>query len=161
MDWHSRLPMDVRTISPELLRATIPEGIDLLLASPSMLASHLPMTHRERTPVGPKVVRHILHLILYLSEAQPEGVGDLRNSSKLHPTSANTLTLMGQGTLLDASEYGSGAHRNTRIWKNLMPHDILEAEHARLLPPNRPADAALEVAELTSWSTFLTIEPGD
>ncbi len=77
MDWNSRLPMNVRTISPELLRATFPEGIDLLLASSPMLARHVHKTHRERTPVGPDVARHILHLILYLSETQPERNGYL------------------------------------------------------------------------------------
>jgi hypothetical protein len=55
-DWNSRLPMDVRTISQELLRATFPEVIDLLLASPPILASHLPKTHKERTPKGLDVV---------------------------------------------------------------------------------------------------------
>ncbi len=75
--WDSRLPMDVHTISPELFGATFPEGIDLILASPPMLASPLPMTHRERTPMGPDVIRHILHLIMYLSVVQPEGVGYL------------------------------------------------------------------------------------
>ncbi len=42
--------------------------------------------------MGPDVVRHTLYLILYLSEAQPEGVGYLYNFSERHPTSANTLT---------------------------------------------------------------------
>jgi hypothetical protein len=69
--------MDVRTISPELLRATFPEGIDLLLASPSMLVSHITCTHIESTLMGPDVVRHIFHLIQYLFEALPEGVGYL------------------------------------------------------------------------------------
>ena len=68
-------------------------------------------------------------------EAQPEGVRYLWNSYDRHSTSANTLPLIGQGNLLDATQCGSGAHRNTRIWQNLLPHDILEAEHARLLPP--------------------------
>jgi hypothetical protein len=87
MDWDSRLSMDVRTISLELLRATFPEGIDLLLASSPMLASHLPRTHRERTPMGPDVVKHILHLIMNLSEAQPEVSDTSRTplSSTPHP----------------------------------------------------------------------------
>jgi hypothetical protein len=79
--WDSRLPMDVRAISLELLRATFPEGIDLLLASPPMLPNHLPMTHRERSPMGPDVVRHIHRLILDLSKAQTRGVGYLWTSS--------------------------------------------------------------------------------
>jgi hypothetical protein len=107
MDWDSRLRMDVRTISSELLRATFSKGTDLLLANPPMLARHVPKTHRERTPVGPDVVWHILHLFLYLSETQLEGIGYLWNSSKCHPTSANTLALTGQGNLLNASERGS------------------------------------------------------
>jgi hypothetical protein len=68
-----------------------------------MLVSHLPRTHRERTPMGPDVVRHILHLFLYLSEAHPELVGYLLNSFELHPRSAKTLTLMGQGSSMPHS----------------------------------------------------------
>jgi hypothetical protein len=99
--------MDVRTISPELLRATVPEGIDLLLASPPMLANHLLKTHRARTPLGPEGVRHILRLIFYLSETQPEGFGYLWNFVELHPASAKILSLLRKGTLLDASKCGS------------------------------------------------------
>jgi hypothetical protein len=55
-DWDSRLPMDVRTISHELLRATFPDGGDLILASPPMQAIHLPITHRNHTSTGPDVV---------------------------------------------------------------------------------------------------------
>jgi len=63
--------MNARTISPELLRATSPEGVDLLPASPLMLANNLPKTYRAHTPLGPDVVRHILRLILYLSDTSP------------------------------------------------------------------------------------------
>ena len=93
-DWDSRLPMNVRTISPELIRATFPDGVDLLLASPPMQASHLPGTYRDHTPMGPDVVRHILRLILYISEAQSEWAGYFWSSSQLHPTSAITLSLL-------------------------------------------------------------------
>jgi hypothetical protein len=74
VDWDSRLTTNVRTVLLKLLRATFPEGIDLLLASPPMPASHLPKTHREHTPMGLDVVRHILRLIPYLSKAQPAGL---------------------------------------------------------------------------------------
>ena len=94
-DRDSRLPMNVRIISPELLRSTFPDGDDLLLASPPMQASHLPMTHREHTSMGPDVVRHIIRLILYLFEAQSDGVGYLWSSSELYPASATTLSLLG------------------------------------------------------------------
>ncbi len=116
-----------------------------------MLAYHIPRTHRERTPLGPGVVRHILRLILHLSEAHPEGVKYLWNSSELHPASVNTLSQLGRGTLLQASDCGSGAYRNTHIWQNLMPQDAMEVEHARLLPPTRLVDAALEKTRLSMW----------
>ena len=152
-DWDSRLPMDVRTIFLELLRATFPEGIYLLLVSPPMLANHLSRPHREHTPSGPYVVQHILRLILHVSEAQPGGVGYLWNSSELHPPSANTLSLLGQDTLLDAPKCGSRAYRNTRIRQSLLPQDTLAAEHARMLPPTRPIEDALETSCLFVWST--------
>ena len=76
-DWDSRLPMDIRTISPELFTTIFPEGIDLLLASPPTLAHHLPRSHRVHTPMDPDVVRHILHLILHFSEAHPGWDGDI------------------------------------------------------------------------------------
>ena len=80
-DWDSRLPLDVRTISLELLTSTFPEGLDLLLASLPMLSRHLPRSHTVHTAMGPDDVRHILRRILHLSEAQPEGVGYTWNSS--------------------------------------------------------------------------------
>jgi hypothetical protein len=124
--------MDVRNISPELLRVTIPEGIDRILAIPHMLAIHLSKSKREHPPPGPDIVRHIIRLVPHLSETQPEGVGYIWNSSEIYPPSANTLSLLGQGTLLDASKCGLGAYRNTSIWQNLLPYDTLAAEHARL-----------------------------
>jgi len=107
------------------------------------------MTYRKRTPIGPDVVRHILRLVYYLSEAELEVIGYLWSFSELHPASANNLSLLGQGTLLDAPKCGSGAYRNTRIWQTLMPHDALKKEHARLLPPSNPVDAAFATAGLS------------
>jgi hypothetical protein len=69
--------MDVRTIFLELLRATFPEGIYLLLVSPPMLANHLSRPHREHTPPGPDIIRHIFRLIMHLSETHPGGIGYL------------------------------------------------------------------------------------
>ena len=48
----SRLPMDVRTISPELLKVTFPEGIDLILANPPVLATHLSSSNIDHAPPG-------------------------------------------------------------------------------------------------------------
>jgi hypothetical protein len=107
--------MDVRTISPELLNVTFPEGIYLILASPPLLTTRLSKPNKEHTPPGPDIGLRILRLVLRLSESQPGGVGYVLNSSELHPPSANTMSLLAQGTLLDASKCSSGAYRNTRI----------------------------------------------
>jgi hypothetical protein len=112
--------MDVRTISPELISATFPEGIDLVLVSPHVLASHLSKSNRDRTPPDPDIDGHILRLVLHLTESQPRVVLYIWNSCELYPPSANTLSLLCQGNLLDSSKYGSGAYRNTRIWQNLL-----------------------------------------
>ena len=89
--WDSRLPMDVHIISLEFLTATFPEGIDLILGSPIVLVIHLSKSKREHTPPGPDIVRHILRLVLHLSETQPGGVGYIWNCFELHPLSAHTL----------------------------------------------------------------------
>jgi len=60
--------MDVRTISPELLRVTFPEGINLILVNPHVLAIDLSKSKREHTSPGPDIGRHILRLVLHLSE---------------------------------------------------------------------------------------------
>jgi len=124
--------MDVRTISPDLLNVIFPEGIDLILASPPMLATRLSSSNQDHTPPGPDIAPHIIRLILHLSETQPRGVEYIRTSSELNPPSANTLSLLGQGTLLDASKCGLEVYHNTRICQNLLPRDTLAAEHARL-----------------------------
>ena len=73
-DWHSRLSMDVRTISPELLSVQFPEGIDLILAIPPMIATHLSNSNKEHIPPVPNISRHITRIVLHISELQPRGV---------------------------------------------------------------------------------------
>jgi len=153
--------MDVRTISLELLNITFPEGIDLILVSPSVLASHLSSSNKDHTLPGPDIGRHIIRLVLHLSELQPRGVGYIWTSSELHPPSTNTLSLLEQGTLLDALKCSSGAYRNIRIWQNLLPQDTLAAEHARLKLSARPVEEALDTARLSMWSTHPSYQSGD
>ena len=71
----------------------------------------------------------------------------------IHLPTAHILSILGQGTLLDAPTCGSEAYRNTVIWQNLMPRSVLEAEHARLVNPTRPVETALEAVGLSDLST--------
>jgi len=89
------------------------------------------------------------------------GVGYIWNSSELHPPSANTLSLLGQGTLLDASNYGSRTYSNTRIWQNLLPQNIPATELARLQLLIIPVDAALATTWLSMWSTHPSPQQGN
>ena len=89
--WDTRIPMDVRTISSKLLKFRFPEGIDLILANPPMLATHLSKSNKEHTPQGPDIGRYVLRLVLHLSESQPGGVRYIWNSFELHPPSTTTL----------------------------------------------------------------------
>jgi hypothetical protein len=60
-DWDCRLPMDVPTISPELLNATFPVGIDLILASPPVIVARLFSSNIDHTPStgsGPRPTHH-------------------------------------------------------------------------------------------------------
>ena len=90
---------------------------------------------------------------MYLTEAQPERVGYIRDSIELNPPIAHTLSLMGQGSLIDARKCGSGAYRITRTWQNLMPRSVLEAKYAARLPkPTMLVEAALEADKLSTSS---------
>ncbi len=72
------------------------------------------------------------------------------------PPIVHTLSLLGHGTLIDASTCGSEAYRTTRVWQNLLPRSTLESEHARLPQSARPVEAALEAARLSTWGTHWT-----
>ena len=76
-------------------------------------------------------------------------------------SSAATLSLLCRGALLDASKCDSGAHRDTRIWQNLLSHDTLAAEYVRFRSSARPDEAAMKRAGLSRWSTHPSPQPGD
>jgi len=153
-DWYSRLPMDARIISPKVMTQTFPEDIDLILASSPVLSKHLPMTHKNQGPHIPFIAHRISMFIWCLAESQPaEGVGCVWDSTRIYSPTAHTLSLLGQGMLIDAPICDSWAYRNNRVWKNLVPRSVLEAEHARLLKPTRPIETSLEASRLSTWST--------
>jgi hypothetical protein len=160
-DRDSCLSRDVRIISPEILIAAFPKGINLILASPPTPSTQVSNTNKARTPQGPDIGRDIIHLILHLSKSQPDGVGYIWNSSELNPPSPNTMPLLGPGSLLDATKRGLVAYRNTRIWQNLLPQDTLLADHACLQPTTRPVESLPERAGLSHWSTYPTQRPAN
>ena len=154
--WDSSLPRDIHTISPALLNATFQEGIDLILASPPVLATRAYDPNKDHPLPGPDIARHVTSLVLHISKTHTNGVGSILNSFELHPPSALTMSLMGPGILLDATECGSGAYRNTRLWQNLMSQDTLAEFQARTRPPTGSVEKALEGAGLSNRSTYPT-----
>jgi hypothetical protein len=64
---NSRVPMDIRTISPVIFTNTIPEGMGIILTSPSMMAQHLSRAHKETTLPCQGAPHRLSHLIQYLT----------------------------------------------------------------------------------------------
>ena len=65
--------------------------------------------------------------------------------------------MMGPATILNAPKCGSGAHRPTCIWQNLIPKEMLEEAYSDLPKPSRIEDKMLTIAGLGSWQ----MPPGD
>jgi hypothetical protein len=82
-------------------------------------------------------------LILHLSAIQSGEVGFVWSTTQLQPPTSQTLSLLGEGSLIEAQKRGSGAYRATRIWQNLMPLAILTEVASRLPTLHRPVEAAL------------------
>ena len=135
--------MDVHTISPELLNVTFPEGIYLFLASPPVLATQVSKSNREHTPPGPDISRHIIRFVLHLSESQSKAVVYIWNSSELHLPYANTLSLLGLGTLLTYSTPRNVARESTVTqvsgktfcpktpWRHITPASIQQPDRLK------------------------------
>jgi len=58
---------------------------------------------------------------------------------------------MGPSTVLIASKCGSGTHRSTRIWQNLLSKEELDEAYSNLNDPPHTVDDILEHAGLGSW----------
>jgi hypothetical protein len=114
--------MDIHTISPELITTAFPEGVDLLLASPTLLARHLPRSHSVHTPMGPDGVRIILHLIMHLSEAQPEG-------GRLNLELFRALSSLCKHLVTSGPRHSA---RSLEMWLGSLP------QHTRLVEPYAP-----------------------
>ncbi len=67
--------MDVHNISPCVFTKAILKDVDVVLASPPMLARHLPKAHRGRAPPEQGATHRLANLIKYLEETQPVGFG--------------------------------------------------------------------------------------
>jgi len=51
--WDTRLPMDTRTITPELFTQAFPAGVDLVMASPPLAASTPPTGNPGTKAISP------------------------------------------------------------------------------------------------------------
>jgi hypothetical protein len=58
---------------------------------------------------------------------------------------------MGPSTVLNAHKCGSGAHRPTHIWQNLLPKEKLEEAYLHLSGLQRPINDILDQAGLNCW----------
>ena len=111
----SRLPMDIRSISPEFFTDVIHEGADIILTSPPMIAQHLSMAHRGNTRWGEGAPQRLAQLIQYLNEAQSRGLGFIWDTTKLQLLTPHAASLLGWGFFIEAPKCRLGAYHNTRI----------------------------------------------
>ena len=146
--WDTRLPRDTRTITPELITQVFPTGVDIIMTSPPMLTKHLPREHRGSGQPAHATIAQINYLIRHLATTQDDGLGyvwDAPYGPKLTP---QVHALMGPSTVLIAPKCGSGAHRPTHIWQNLLPKEELEEAYLHLSGLQRPINDILDQARL-------------
>ena len=147
--WDTRLPRDTRSITPELLARVLPTGVDLIMTSPPMLAKHLPGDHRGCGHHAHATISQINHLIRYLATTQEGGMGYIRDAPYGPKLSPQVHALMGPSTVLNAPKCGSGAHRPTHMWQNLLPKEELEEAYLQLSGLQRPINDILDHAGLS------------
>jgi hypothetical protein len=101
--------MDTRTISPEVSTNAIPEGVDVILASPSMMSQHLLGSQRGTTPPGLSSLHRLVCLIQYLAEAHSGEAGGsvIGDTTELRPQAPHIASLFGTGSLIDAHKFCS------------------------------------------------------
>jgi hypothetical protein len=107
--------MDIRSISPEFFTNALPEGVDIIIASPPMLLQHLPKSNRGNTLPGKGAQQCLAQLINYLNETELGGVGFIWSTTELQPPSPHVIFLLGEESLVEARKGGSSAYRNTRV----------------------------------------------
>ena len=146
--WDTRLHMDARTTTPALFTYAFPAGAYLIMTSPPMLAQHLPRTHKGQEQSAHTTVLQISHLILQLATTHRGGIGFVWDNPLRSPLPAHVQNMMGPSTVLNAPKYGSGAHRPTHIWQNLLPKETLDEAYSNLPAPSRTVYDMLALAGL-------------
>jgi hypothetical protein len=59
--------------------------------------------------------------------------------------------MMGPSAVLNAPKLGSGAHRPSQIWQNLLPAAEIDTAYANLLDNPRTINEILDLAGIDSW----------
>ncbi len=60
-------PMDIISITPDVFNATLPEGVDIIMASPPRMTRHYPNPYRGINPHALDATQRLAHLIFHLS----------------------------------------------------------------------------------------------
>jgi hypothetical protein len=143
--------MDARTINPELFTQAFPAETDLIITSSPMLPRHLPRTHRRQGQPAQAAVGQIRYIIQHLAATQEDGIGFIWDTPVGSPLPAHVQQLMGPSTVLNAHKCGSGAHRPTHFWQNLLPKEELEEAYSNTTGPPHTVNEMLDHAGLSSW----------
>ena len=115
-----------------------------------MLPKHLPRAHRGQGQAAQATVGQIRYLIQHLAETQEGGTGFVWDTPVGSPLPAHVQNMTGPSTVINAPKCGSGAHRLTHLWQNLLPKEELAEAYSNLNDPPHTANEILDLAGLGS-----------
>ena len=145
---NTRLPMDARTITPELFIQASPAGVDLIMASPPMIPQHFPKAHRGQEQSARATVGQIRYLIHQLAASREDGIEFVWDTPVGSPLPAHVKKMMGPSTVQYAPKCGSGTHRPTHLWQNLLPKEEMDEASSNLNYPPHMVNEMLNLAGL-------------
>ncbi len=116
-----------------------------------MLPQHFSREHRGQRQHALAAVAQIAHLIQHLATTQEGGVGFLWDTPVRAPLHTPALHMMGPSVVINTPKRGSGAHRTTHIWQNLLPRVDLDEAYSNIRNHPHTVNDILDRAGLQLW----------
>jgi hypothetical protein len=143
--------MEARTITPTLLTQAFPAGVDLITTGPPNVDSTLATGTQGTRVTSPR--RYLTNKPLHPAPRHnPRGRNWIcMGRPRRIPTTRTCPKHDGALEVLNASKYGSGAHRPTHVWQNLLPKEELDEAYSNLTDPPRTVNDVLDLVGLGGW----------
>jgi hypothetical protein len=154
--WDNLLPLEPTLITTNNIAATIPEGIDILIAG---LPTYTSPSTTKPTITNPheRAIKHIIQLTRSLYNTQTNKIGYLILNTPDVAQHPHTKDWLGPIITLDGPPCGSGAHRPTKCFQNLTPNSTAQTNFNNLPTPTLTTNSRLKQANFHHWKTQPTI----